>query len=157
MSEHIHDPARADDALVDWSGKYATQIGPIDRQHKDLVDLINRLYDACRHGCEIDAAFKEAMHEMVEYVRRHFAAEIEFLEKIGYPDPAFSEHKRQHEALIKDILDAARSYGSGGALVPNKFARTLRDWVLSHIAFYDRAYADFVAERRRAGESIEFA
>jgi len=136
--------------IVDWSEKYATGVEAIDRQHKELFGLVNELYAACLHGGDVvGAAFEEAMHRMVDYVRMHFAAEIEFLERIGYPDSA--GHRKQHEKLAQNVIEASRSYRDGGAFVPNKFVRTLRDWVLGHIAVSDKAYADYVAAQRKQG------
>jgi len=136
--------------IVVWSEKYATYVEVIDAQHKELFDLINRLYSACvGGGAEIDSAFRKAMHSMVEYVKFHFAQEIGLLEKIGYPDLA--EHKKQHEELAHIILGASSSYEKGSTFVPNKFVRTLRDWVLSHIGVHDRAYAEYIAGMRKKG------
>ena len=142
-------------SMVAWTESYVTHIEKIDRQHKKLIALINRLYEACIGASDIEGAFKKALHEMVEYVRLHFSDEIAFLEKIGYPKAAVADHKRKHDKLVEDILHAGHRYCSGEAFVPNKFARTLRDWVLSHIAFDDKAYAIIVARRRRNGETID--
>ena len=148
MKEDV--PGTDDSTLIVWSEKYVMGIDLLDRQHRELVEIINRLYGACLHGgAEIEATFKESMGRMVEYVRFHFAAEMELLEKIGYPN--YAEHKKQHDQLVQNILDAAKDYGKGGTFVPNKFVRTLRDWVLSHIAVYDRSYSEYVAEQRKKG------
>ncbi|MCL2557949.1 MAG: bacteriohemerythrin [Treponema sp.] len=155
MSEKVIEKALAKDALVLWSKRYATNIPLFDKQHKELVSLTNNLYEACKRKRGIEEAFKEAIHDMVEYVSKHFAAEVDFMESIGFPEDALAEHKRQHETLIKEILGAARNYTSGSVSVPNKFVRTLRAWVLSHIAVYDKAYANFAAERRKNGAVID--
>jgi len=134
--------------FIVWSEKYDTGIELIDKQHRELVGLINQLYNAClRQGTEVDATFREAMRRMVEYVRFHFSTEMELFEKIGYPNHA--EHKKQHDELIQIILKAAQDYEKGSTLVPNKFVRTLKDWVLSHIAVYDKAYAEYIAEKKK--------
>jgi len=135
---------------VDWSEKYATGIETIDRQHKELVELINRLYRACMQGGEgIGPAFREAMHRMVEYVRFHLQEEMKLLERIDYPQAA--EHKIQHDILVRNILSASRDFEEGEAFVPNKFVRSLKEWVLSHIAVYDKAYAEYIMEQRKKG------
>ena len=138
---------------MDWSEKYATGIETIDRQHKELVELINRLYSACMQGGEgVGPAFKEAMHRMVEYVRFHLTDEMKLLERINYPKIA--EHKIQHDILVRNILSASHGFEEGGTFVPNKFVRSLKDWVLGHIAVYDKAYAEYIIEQRKKGEAI---
>jgi len=136
--------------IVTWESKYATEIEGIDAQHKALVDLINQLYKASMTRNEsMDTVFRESMSHMVEYVRFHFSAENGLMGRIGYPN--YNEHKKQHETLVKKIIDAAKSYEEGHIYAPNNFVRDLRDWVLSHIAISDKSYATFALEKKKKG------
>jgi hemerythrin len=122
----------------------------LDTQHKKLIDITNELYRACLSRSQtLDAVFKESMGHMVEYVRYHFTAEQELLQRIGYPKAL--EHKMQHDTLIKQILEAAENYGKGKKFVPNTFVRTLRDWVFGHIAVSDQIFSDYIREQKRKG------
>ena len=132
--------------IVSWGKKFRTGIKFIDEQHRELVTLTNNLYRACLAGDgRLDLVFKECMSAMVDYVGYHFNAESEFLEKINYPE--HKEHKSQHDTLIKEILTAVSEYNSGKKYTPNVFVRTLRDWVFSHIAYQDKAFALYAAEK----------
>ena len=145
-------PSDRGETLITWSDRYDTGIGIIDSQHRELVNLINKLYRACAHGGDgIDAGFREAMSAMVEYVHFHFDAEAEILERSNYPQ--VSEHRKEHEKLVKAILEALQEYESGAPLVPEKFAQTLKDWVFSHIAVHDRAFGKYLAEQKKPGFS----
>ena len=136
--------------IVSWSDKYATGIELIDSQHHQLVNLTNELYRACLSGGEERlAVFKEAMSRMVDYVRFHFTAELKLLEAVKYPD--YNNHKKMHNDLVEEILTASNTYDDGRKFVPNKFVRTLKDWVFGHIAVYDKLYAAFVAEQKTKG------
>jgi len=136
--------------MVVWDDKYATGIGLIDSQHKELFSLTNELFRACMGGEEeLKDVFKETMGRMVEYVRFHFGAEQELLQRINYPE--YHEHKRQHDILIRDILGAVQEYNKGEKFVPNQFVRTMRDWILSHIALTDKQYALFIAAQKKKG------
>jgi len=136
--------------IVIWEDKYVTGIELIDTQHKKLVELTNQLYLACLAGDEVTSTvFKDAMSRMVEYVRFHFTAELKLLDAINYPD--YHNHKKMHDDLVREILDAARDYSEGKKFVPNNFVRTLKDWIFGHIAVYDKIYAAYVADERRKG------
>jgi hemerythrin len=136
--------------LVNWDEKYATGIERIDEQHKALIVIINDLYLACTGQDEdMEGAFKEAMSRMVAYVRFHFGTEQKLLEKIKYPE--FSDHKKQHDDMIKNILESAKDYNEGKRFVPNHFVRFLVDWLFSHIALYDKRYAVFIAGQKKKG------
>jgi len=127
---------------VVWDEKYATGIGLIDAQHKQLIVLTNQLYNACFADEKVlEDAFKKAMHQMVEYVRFHFIAELKLLDALKFPD--YNNHKKKHDQLIQDILSAVKDYNDGKKLVPNHFVRTLKDWIFSHIAIYDKEYSAY--------------
>ena len=136
--------------IVTWGESYATGIELIDNQHKELVNLTNFLYKACLIGNDaVDAAFKEALSKMVEYVRFHFTAELELLNRISFP--GYKDHKKQHDTLILKILDASKNYGAGKKYVPYNLVMALKDWVFGHIAFNDKAFAFYVKEQRSKG------
>ena len=142
--------------IVVWSDQFVTGIELIDNQHRELVDLTNQLYQACMGGNEqVVAAFKDTMSQMVEYVKYHFTTELELLKKINYP--YYNDHKIQHDSLIKEILIAANEYQAGKKYTPHLFVRTLKDWVFSHIAYYDKGFAAFVAEQRSKGLLIDIS
>jgi len=136
--------------MVVWDEKYATGIELIDSQHKELFSLTNELFRACMSDEEtLKSVFIETMGRMVEYVRFHFGAEQQMLQRINYPD--YQEHKKQHDKLIRDILDAAKAHNNGDRLVANQFVRTMRDWILSHIAFTDKLYVAYIADQKKKG------
>ena len=139
-----------DMTIVSWEESYATGIMQIDNQHRELVKLTNKLYQACLAGGETaDTVFREAMHDMVEYVRYHFSAELEILNRIKYPQ--YKDHKSQHDTLVKQILQAVKDFEAGKKYVPHSFVRTLKDWVFGHIAFSDRFYAAFAVDQLNKG------
>ena len=136
--------------IVHWDDKYSTGIELIDSQHKKLFEMTNNLFLACKSGEKmLTAAFHEAMHKMVEYVHFHFSAELKLLHKINYPN--YNEHKKMHDDLIHEILTASKDFSEGKKFVPNHFIKTLRDWILSHIAIHDKSYAVFYAEQKKNG------
>jgi len=152
-SDGIPHKAKKPDLVV-WENKYATGIELIDGQHKQLVELTNELYLACFAGEEaLSTVFKDAMSKMVEYVRFHFTAELKLLHEINYPD--YHNHKKMHDDLVHDILDAAKDFNEGKRFVPNNFVNTLKDWVFGHIAVYDKIYAAYIAEEVRLGQLTE--
>ena len=139
-----------DTEIVFWGESYATGIELIDKQHKELVKLTNELYNACLTGTEmVETVFKPALSKLVEYVRFHFTAESELLNRIKFPN--YIEHKKQHDTLVMNILEASKEYGSGKKFVAHSFVRTLKDWVFGHIAISDKIYAAYINEQKNKG------
>jgi len=139
-----------DFSLVSWDEHYSTRILLIDNQHQELVRITNELFDACRAGNDkAVSAFKELIPHMVDYVKFHFKTEQDLMERINYPE--CKSHLVQHDELIRDILAAAKDFDDGKKFVPNRFSRTLKAWILSHVAVYDKAYALFALDQKRKG------
>jgi len=137
--------------IVVWGSSYVTGIEVIDMQHRELVVLTNNLYHACLAGKEdvVGPVFKKTMDSLVKYVREHFSAEQVLLEKIGFP--GYRDHKKLHDELIIQIVDAAKEYGQGRKFTPNHFVRTLKDWIFGHIAVNDKIYSAYVKEQVKKG------
>jgi hemerythrin len=144
------DAGQAGGEIIAWSEILATGIEIIDEQHKQLVNLTNELFRACMRGGEtLDAVFKETMSRMVEYVKFHFTFEQQMLQRVNYPD--FVNHKKEHDTLIKTVLETTKDYGGGKRFVPNNFVRYLKDWIVSHIGHNDKMYAAYIMEQMRRG------
>ncbi|MDR2517246.1 MAG: bacteriohemerythrin [Spirochaetaceae bacterium] len=137
-----------DQDFVEWDDRYATGIDLIDGQHKELLGLTNDLFRSCQAGEDsANETFRKIAHATVNYVKYHFSAEERLLEKIDYPQS--DEHKKQHASFVKRVLADVKSFEDGKHLVPHNFVRYLRDWILTHIAIYDRQYADFINRQHR--------
>jgi hemerythrin len=137
--------------LVEWNSRYLIGIPLIDEQHRELIELTNKLYEACLSGDQTaNDIFKEAARRMVDYIKYHFGAEEKILENVRYPELA--AHKREHEKLIKDVLEHVRLFQEGKKFIPNNFARTLKDWILNHIAMVDKKYSVYIMNLKKEGK-----
>jgi hemerythrin len=131
------------EVFVEWDDRYSVGIPLIDSQHKKLIELTNSLYNACVEGTEAASDnFRSAIHDMVDYVKYHFAAEERLLETSKYPGAA--AHKKEHESFVIKVLQDVRAFEDGKKFVPNIFVRYLKDWILAHIAVEDKKYAEYV-------------
>lgn len=137
--------------LVEWNSRYLIGIPLIDEQHRELINLTNKLYEACLSGDQAaNDIFREAARCMVDYIKYHFGAEEKILENVRYPELAV--HKKEHEKLIKDVLEHVRLFQEGKKFVPNTFARTLKDWILNHIAMVDKKYGEYILNLKKEGK-----
>jgi hemerythrin len=135
--------------LVEWGKRYATGIPLIDEQHKELINLTNKLFEACVNGDQTAQAFKDTVRGVAEYINYHFSAEEQMLEKINYPELA--EHKKQHALLVKQVLENIRLFEEGRKFIPNSFVRAMKDWILTHIAVKDKRYAEYIVNLKKTG------
>jgi hemerythrin len=146
-------PIEETQVLVDWDNKYSVRIPLIDEQHKHLIRLTNDLYQACLSGGEAaKTKFRDTARAVADYIKYHFSAEEKILERINYPE--LPEHKRQHETLIRQVIDNIKHFEEGGRFAPNAFVRTLKDWILAHIAVADLRYAEYIMELKKGSPGI---
>jgi hemerythrin len=136
--------------LVEWGKRYATGIPLIDEQHKELINLTNKLFEACLDGEQTELVFKDTVRGVADYINYHFSAEEQMLEKINYPELA--EHKKQHALLVKQVLENIRLFEEGRKFIPNSFVRAMKDWILTHIAVMDQRYAEYIVNLKKTGK-----
>ena len=71
--------------LIKWNSFYSVHIDELDEQHKELIHLINEMYDAMKNGKGTDA-LGSILSELVEYTKYHFDAEEKLFLQYGYPE-----------------------------------------------------------------------
>ncbi len=128
-------------ALLEWSSKYSVGVEEMDRQHRVLFNLLNDLHSAMLSGKAKDAT-GELLRKLVDYTRKHFAAEETMLTAAGYT--GISSHKMKHRDLVKQVDDYVARYQRGDATVNVQLMNFLRDWLAHHIQQTDCDYSTTV-------------
>jgi len=132
--------AVARDPAIAWSSRYAVGIEVIDGQHREMLELVNRVLEGLRVGREPDELV-EVLRELVRCTEHHFATEERLMDELGAKAARHrAEHRRLVESLRRftDQLDA-EALGRG--------PRFLRQWLLEHIEAIDRPFAAFLRKR----------
>jgi hemerythrin len=136
--------------LIPWDKKYALGVEIIDNQHKRLFALTNELYEKCRLGeSAVHDQFIKTLHSMVDYVVMHFSTEEKIMVQIQYP--RIAEQKEQHGGFTRKILEESQKFESGKHGVPLDLVHFLRDWIISHIAVFDKVLADYIHYLKKSG------
>ncbi|MCI9558040.1 hemerythrin family protein [Candidatus Ventrimonas sp. KK005] len=115
-----------------WSKDLETGNHMIDQQHKQLVQCINDLMNACSQGKGRDQII-ETMQFLQTYTAKHFGDEEILQQRYKYPD--YINHKKYHETFKKtvaDILAELKSTGPTVALVA-KVNTSIGSWFINHI------------------------
>ena len=131
-------------AILNWVPDLNTGIEEIDRQHRRIVDYINRLYEL--RETPDRKLLGDVIAETVDYTLSHFAFEEGMLEEAGY---MFSgPHKRVHELFIRRVTEIQQRFEAGED-VTNELHGMLSRWVFNHIRNEDRGYVDTVKTYQR--------
>ncbi len=131
---------------VAWSDDYALQLPEIDEQHKYLFRLINEVWLAVANKADREKALA-VISALEHYTVTHFAAEEAFMREQQYS--RYHEHRAEHEKFVARIA-LEKSSVKAGSFLSLELVHFLRDWLVQHIRFSDRAYADEFRDREKA-------
>ncbi len=120
---------------IAWSEAFCIGHETIDKQHRRLVDMVNRLI-ANPRATTGSQTVTDVLDEMTEYVRVHFDYEERLMREIGYPQLEW--HVAQHRAFEMKTSALIRSATLNADSVPVVVLNYLRDWLTRHILETDR-------------------
>jgi hemerythrin len=140
----------AENNIVAWNNSYSVGIPLIDDQHKELINLTNKLFNSCIQGNESSKViFMRTIRGAVDYVGYHFSTEEKVMERINYP--GIATHKKEHADFVKEVLHEVEEFKNGKKFTPISFVHYLKDWVLSHIAVSDKQMGNYILKLKKNG------
>lgn len=125
----------------EWKPEYSIDVDSIDRQHQELFRIFNNLADAVADNSSQKAAVA-AMHEMSQYLDKHFTFEEPLLKK--HPD--FDQHHLEHLKFIEKTLDFQIRFADQDTTVHMDMLAFLFDWLKKHILEMDKEYFTYLKE-----------
>lgn len=128
-------------STIEWKSIYEIGIENIDAQHKQLIEIINRLHEANVTGTS-KMIVGEILQELLDYTIFHFNEEEMFLTNHNYP--GFDKHKSEHEEFKNKIIKFIDDSKKQQLLISIKVIEYLKEWTISHILGNDKEYAEFI-------------
>ena len=128
--------------LFEWSSRFLLGVPDVDKHHKYLVWLINKIYDKHMGGASA-ANVGLIINELIEYAAYHFEAEERWMKIDSYPKLA--EHKAEHEGFSERVISYQKSLNAGNAVLLTELLPFLEEWVNAHILDSDGDYGRFRA------------
>ncbi len=115
----------------------------IDAQHKQLIEAVNALLDACSKGAGRTQVQQTAQF-LLDYTQRHFADEEALQQKSHYP--GYAQHKRLHEEFKKSAAELIQKIQREGGTVASvgEVNSLLASWLIRHIKGEDKKLAEYL-------------
>ncbi len=126
--------------LIKWRDSYSVGVDQFDKEHAELVNIINELFVIVRDKQAV-TALDSAMDRLIEYTRKHFMAEEEAMEKVDFP--FLDEHKEIHIDLEQQVLDFRKQVKEKQEIQADLYM-FLRDWLINHIVEEDKKYSSYI-------------
>lgn len=114
----------------------------IDSEHKQLLNAINNLMEACSQGKGREK-IQETTAFLVSYVKKHFSDEEALQVRTSYPE--YAAHKQFHTTYTNQMIQIAGEIEKSGANITTLSKLNQAAGVLvSHIRIEDRKLAQHV-------------
>ena len=120
--------------LLCWKAEYSVGIEAVDHEHRQLIDLINRLHD------ELDAPAAKLtvpafFGDLLKGISAHFALEEKFMRDRGYD--GLEPHKGDHERLLDDLREIMDAFEHSEDIDRIELAQRLDSWFSRHFRTHD--------------------
>jgi len=130
--------------IVKWRAEYSTWVDEFDEEHKQMIRLINTLYNGIKEE-HADDVLKETLRELVEYTHGHFDHEERLMRRFLYP--GYDEQKKQHDSFRNTIDDINGMVEQGVTGMGMPLLQMLRQWLVTHILDVDKKYGQFFKDK----------
>ena len=137
--------------LITWDDSIALNISEIDNQHKQLVSIINEMFDAMKdaRGTQvIDGILKR----LVDYTDYHFGTEERYFGQFRYLES--EHHKEEHRYLVEQVNEFKKAFDEGkikrdgsDSVLTVDLWKLLKYWLINHIKISDKKYASLFKEK----------
>lgn len=131
----------------EWAEDLAIDHGPLDADHRLLIDQSNWLHDATNRG-EGRAVVGNLMNQVLAATLEHVQREEHYMETLGYP--RLDDHRRGHLRFVEELRFLQHRYQSGSIVVAAEFSTLLRDWLSLHVRRQDKDILFFQQSLERA-------
>ncbi|MCO6411742.1 MAG: hemerythrin family protein [Thiogranum sp.] len=147
------------DEFITWRDDWLFGVDHLDRQHRELANLLNRLVRECTCdetgkrslSDERKRILKALLDEFYARTRQHFSDEEALMAGTGYP--GFTAHAREHAMLLGEFKSTFRERLDQGCCNMNpQTLKALKAWFVVHVARSDREFAEYLGVRSTASQ-----
>ena len=129
-------------AFLVWEPTLSVGVWEIDRQHRMLIGLINRLHEAVL-GTNPDPKLPGVFGAAVDCFHNHFLYEEAFMDRVGYAEMHLEQSRNNQ--LLDHLAHMRRLFDAGPMTVSPELVRFLKDWLTAHILRCSQGYAELAA------------
>lgn len=125
---------------VVWNDRYNLGVDVIDKEHKKLFGILNRLFDFGEHETKNRWVCQEAVKYFKNHTLQHFDDEENYMFSIGYE--GMEMHKRIHnnfKAITLPSLEKELTMTGYSEEALNHFIGVCAGWLIGHTMIEDHA------------------
>ena len=140
--------------FLTWKDRYSVGISSIDEQHKDLVQMLNRLHKTMvlKRG---KLAMRVIIYHLVEHTKTHFLHEEKLMQAANYP--GLDIHKKNHENLIIEIQKLQRDVDYENLTMTFDLLNFIKSWLINHITNSDKPLGVYLKKNSALAKNLDLS
>lgn len=119
---------------IEWIEDYSVGNDDIDREHKQLIEQINHLYELLSQSNDTHR-IEVMLGDIQADISAHFAFEELFMSETAFAE--YEEHKKDHETLLDQINDMIFCFSEDPETGRQLLKDHLSDWFARHFVTFD--------------------
>lgn len=127
-----------------WNKNFEIGIAEVDRQHRQLIDMINDLAAAIIEVGGLPEV-RELFSRLMEYAATHFHDEEKLLAAVDLPKAEKARHLAAHRGFVAKAQEIGRRTDLLQAEVAEQVLEFLTTWLITHIFGSDQKIAQAMA------------
>lgn len=123
-----------------WNKRYSIGVEIIDKEHKKLFGILNKLYDFGQEEEKSQWVCQEAIKYFKDHCLRHFADEEAYMASIDYG--GLDVHRRVHDdfrEITLPVLEQELEISGYSEAAVSHFLGVCAGWLIRHTTIEDRA------------------
>ena len=137
-------------AYFEWANDMVIDNGPIDEDHRKLVDLVNELHTATSQGRGQEVVDK-LLTQLIADTEEHLREEERVMEQAKFTN--LERHKQGHAKFVEQLRELQQKQQAGSITVASQLSTVLRDWLSLHIRRGDKELLQFLRQQERQQRS----
>jgi hemerythrin-like metal-binding protein len=132
-------------AYFEWADDMVIDGGPIDADHRHLVQMVNELHTATSQGRGREVV-GGILEQLIRYTDDHLRREESQMAAAHFP--GLEVHRKGHTHFVDSLRQLQQRYESGQITVAAQLSTVLRDWLSLHIRRSDKELQAHLRARR---------
>ncbi len=125
-------------ALMEWDDSFSVKVAEIDKQHQNLIQMLNTLNNAMKER-KAKAVMGDIIDGLIDYAATHFATEEKYFDQFSFTG-GFA-HKKEHQNFVDQVLKFKQGFDAGELMLSLDVMDFLKTWLVDHIKGSDQNYS----------------
>lgn len=135
-----------------WNGDFETGQAEVDRQHQQLVDIINRFGDLLLQNRLKASDFTQAFTEILSYTEQHFDEEEQLMQQFNIDPRHRQQHGAEHANFLYELNYLQQDPDFCNQDSGHVFLQFLNNWLAYHLLGSDKSLSRQI-EAIKAGQN----